>query len=248
MSLCDCASIDAAVGSIVEQVRRCESENVAILCCPEGALGGLADYAPRPAAIALDVESGQLARVLEPLASETVSTIVGFTEIDRRGRLFNAAAVVHEGAIIGVYRKLFPAINRSVYEAGDALPVFTIGGLTFGIMICRDSTYAEPARLMTAQGATALFVPTNNGLPPAKASPAIGAHARNDDIARATDNRAFVVRADVAGQTLNLVSYGSSGIVNPDGDVLAVAPQLHVGLVVGSIAITPAGQACQSAR
>jgi predicted amidohydrolase len=53
-----------------------------------------------------------------------------------------------------------------VYEAGRDVPVFQVGGLTFGIVICNDSNYGEPARLMAARGATALFVPTNNGLPP----------------------------------------------------------------------------------
>jgi predicted amidohydrolase len=42
------------------------------------------------------------------------------------------------------------------------MPVFTIEDLTFGILICRDSTYSERARIMAAQGATVLFVPTNN--------------------------------------------------------------------------------------
>ena len=132
---------------------------------------GLADYAARPATFAIDVEGGQLSTVLAPLASETVTTILGFTEIDPLGRLYNSAAVFHQGSVLGIYRKLYPAINRSVYEAGDRMPVFTVGELTFGIVICLDSNYFEPARMMASQGAAALFVPTNNGLPPAKASP-----------------------------------------------------------------------------
>jgi hypothetical protein len=35
--------------------------------------------------------------------------------------------------------------------------------------LCNDSNYPEPARIMASKGATALFVPTNNGLPPEKA-------------------------------------------------------------------------------
>src|SRR5947208_2355589 len=63
-------SIDAALGLIREQVDRCESAGIEILCCPEGVLGGLADYATRPTAIAINVEDGQLNTVLAPLASE----------------------------------------------------------------------------------------------------------------------------------------------------------------------------------
>jgi len=64
---------------------------------------------------------------------------------------------------------------------------------------------------MGAQGATALFVPTNNGLPPTRAHAELVAHAKNVDIARAVENRIWVIRADVAGRTAELVSYGSSG-------------------------------------
>jgi predicted amidohydrolase len=234
-----CGSIQEALGLIREQVDWCESAGVEILCCPEGVLGGLADYATQPTAIAIDVEEGRLNAVLAPLASDRVTTILGFTEIDRRGRLYNSAAVFHKGSVVGLYRKLYPAINRSVYEAGDKIPVFTVGELTFGILICLDSNYYEPARLMAAQGAAALFVPTNNGLPLTKAGPELVDHARNVDIARAVENSVSVIRADVAGRTPDLVSYGSSGIIDPDGMVLQSARRLRADLVVADIKTAP---------
>src|SRR5215216_2594334 len=223
------------LGLICEQVRWCESKDVEILCCPEGVFGGLADYASRPTDIAIDVEAGQLDALLAPLASDSVATILGFTEIDRGGRLYNSAAVFHKGSVVGIYRKLYPAINKSIYEAGDKMPVFTIGDLTFGIIICNDSNYYEPARIMASRGATALFVPTNTGLPPAKAGPELVAQARNCDIARAVENGVWVIRADVAGRNESLVSFGSSGIVDPDGMVLQSARQLGPDLVVADI-------------
>jgi predicted amidohydrolase len=224
---------------IREQVEWCESNDVEILCCPEGVLGGLADYATRPADIALDVEGGQLDALLAPLASDRVATLVGFTEIDRGGRLYNSAAVFHKGAVVGTYRKLYPAINRSVYSAGDKAPVFTVGGLTFGILICNDSNYYEPARIMAARGAAALFVPTNNGLPPTKAGPELVAQARNCDIARAVENSVYVIRADVTGRAEGLLSYGSSAIINPDGILLQSARQLGPDLIAADIETAP---------
>lgn len=137
-----------------------------MLCCPEAALGGLADYAQRPRQLALDVANGELRAVLRPLSSDAVTSIVGFTERGAGGELFNSAAVFHKGAVIGVYRKQHPAIRKSIYQAGVESPVFTVGGLTFGVLICNDSNHSEPARVMVERGATALFVPTNNGLPP----------------------------------------------------------------------------------
>ena len=82
-----------AIGLIAAQVRTCESIGVQFLCCPEGVLGGLADYASRPYEIAIDAQNGQLQRALTPISSETVTTILGFTEVGDDGRLFNSAAV-----------------------------------------------------------------------------------------------------------------------------------------------------------
>jgi len=223
----------------VELIRRrvvwCEAAGVEILCCPEAVLGGLADYDARPAEFALDVESGQLRAVLAPLASDTVSTILGFTEISA-GKLYNSAVVFHQGAVAGLYRKLHPAIRKSIYCAGDRVPVFTVGGLTFGIVICNDSNFPEPARLMASQGATVLFVPTNNGLPLERAE--VSGDARKADIARARENSLWVIRADVAGRAGDLVSYGSSGIVDPQGTVLQSAQRLTEGLLVAETALT----------
>src|ERR1044072_3877006 len=93
------------IGLIRVQVAYCESKGVEILCCPEGVCGGLADYANRPTDIAIDAEGGQLHALLAPLASDRVATILGFTEIDRGGRLYNSAAVFHKGSRVGVCRK-----------------------------------------------------------------------------------------------------------------------------------------------
>jgi len=224
-----------AIELIRQQVKRCESEGVAILCCPEAILGGLADYSPQPVDFAIDVERGQLVTVLAPLSSSTVTIIVGFTEIAGSNRLYNSAAVLKNGTVVGLYRKLHPAINKSIYEPGDRIPVFTIDGLTFGIVICNDSNFVEPARIMAAKGATALFVPTNNGLPANRAHVELVSQARNVDIARAIDNSVSVIRADVSGSIGDLVSYGSSAIVDSDGRVLQSAPPFTEKLLVADI-------------
>lgn len=225
-----------AVDLIRRRVGWCESNGVAILCCPEAILGGLADNATDPREFAIDAYGDQLVRALAPLASDTVATIVGFSEVTGTGRLHNTAAVFHRGSVIGLYRKLYPAINQSIYTAGDRMPVFQIDGLTFGIMICNDSNYPEPARMMAAKGATALFIPTNNGLPPEKAD--VAAQARTVDIALAIEHGVSVIRADVAGRADGMVSYGSSGIVDSRGSVLQLANPLTEELIVADLEVS----------
>ncbi len=225
-----------ALEFIRAHVRRCEIEGISILCCPEAILGGLADDAEDPRGIA--ISTAELGEVLAPVSSNSVTSIVGFTEMAEGDRLYNSAAVLHRGSVVGVYRKLHPAINRSVYSAGRETPVFHVDPLTLGIVICNDSNYSEPAALMARRGATVLFVPTNNGLPPEHAAEVV-AQSRSADIARAIENGMWVVRADVAGRAGDLVSYGSSGIVDSKGMVMQTARELSDDLLIAEIDTTP---------
>jgi predicted amidohydrolase len=222
-----------ALELIGARVKWCETNGVNILCCPEAVLGGLADDAECPADIAINVASGQLEALLAPLASRSVTAIVGFTETVGGGKLYNAAAVFHDGSVVGIYRKRHPAIRRSVYSAGDQSPVFTVGPLSFGIMICNDSNYPELATLMAARGARVIFVPSNNNLPAERAD--VVASSRAVDIARARDNQVMIVRADVAGRTADRASFGSSAIVDARGTVLRAGTALSADILFAEV-------------
>jgi len=222
-----------ALELIRDRVKWCETEGVDILCCPEAVFGGLADDAECPADIAIDVESGQLEALLAPLASNSVTTIVGFTETVGAGKLYNAAAVLHDGRVVGIYRKRHPAIRTSVYSAGDKSPIFAVGPLSFGIMICNDSNYPEIAAEMVARGARAIFLPSNNSLPRERAN--VVASSRAIDISRARDNEVMIIRADVAGRTATRVSFGASAIVDACGTVLRAGKALSEDILVAEI-------------
>ena len=217
----DATDASIAIDAVRHQASRCESNGVAVLCCPEGAIGGLADYVRDPATIVIPTD--RVAHRLAPINSDAVAVIVGFTELGVDGRLYNAAAVLHRGACVGIYRKLHPAIRRSIYAAGTELPVFRRGGLTFGIVICNDSHYGGPAGVMARKGASVLFIPSNNQLPLGRMIDGLTDEAWACDVARATDNGMWVVRADVAGRTVSHVSAGASGIVDPRGSLVARA-------------------------
>jgi predicted amidohydrolase len=223
-----------------QRVRECEAGRVSVLCSSEAILGGLADFSDNPRRFAIRTDDGQLASVLAPLASETVTSIVGFTELGPGGTLYNAAAVFQRGRVAGLYRKIHPAIRRSVYIPGSETLVFREGELTFGIVICNDSNYPELARRIAAQGATALFIPTNNGLPNGRASLELNAAARSTDIAIATENQLWVIRADVAGRNRKLTCFGCSEIVDPQGNVVREARLEQAALLVADIEIDTA--------
>lgn len=115
-----------------------------------------------------------------------------------------------------MYRKVFPAQHRSAYTPGGELPVFAHNDATFGIVICNDSNYVEPARVMAKAGASILFVPMNNALP-LDIADRWRARARTTLVARAVENAMSVVGADIAGRDDERVSYGATAIYNQDG-------------------------------
>jgi 5-aminopentanamidase len=226
-------SVMEAIELIRRRVKWCEIEGVPILCCPEAILGGLADDAPCASDIAVSVEGGQLRALLAPLVSESVTTIVGFTEAVGAADLYNSAAIFSKGEIVGVYRKRHPAIRSSVYQAGDQSPVFTLGALSFGIMICYDSNFPELGAGMVARGARVLFIPTNNALRPEKAD--VVEFTREGDIFRAKSNAVAIVRADVAGNSGNRLSVGSSAIIDSTGMVLQSGKPLAEDFLVANL-------------
>jgi hypothetical protein len=62
-------------------------------------------------------------------------------------------------------------------------------------------------------------------VPPGRAYAELVAEAGNADVSRAVENQVWIIR-DVAGRTSDLVSNGSSGIVDPGGVVARPARQL----------------------
>jgi predicted amidohydrolase len=59
--------------------------------------------------------------VLAALASSSVTTIVGFTELTGGGLLHNSAAVIHRGSVIGVYRDVAGRSGKLVSHGSSAI-------------------------------------------------------------------------------------------------------------------------------
>jgi predicted amidohydrolase len=82
-------------------------------------------------------------------------------------------------------------------------------------------------------------VPTNNGLPTKRAYPGLVQEARASDFSRVLENRVWVIRADVAGTNGELLSYGASGIVGPDGKLVREANLRTADLLVADVIDPP---------
>ena len=114
-------------------------------------------------------------QALESLLPEThgLTAVVGF--VDRQDDIFNAAAVLHDGALVGIYHKsLLP--NYAVFDEdryfarGDSPFLFNLPTPTgdrpicFGVSVCEDIWYpAGPPEAQAARGADLLRVRRRHG-------------------------------------------------------------------------------------
>jgi predicted amidohydrolase len=229
-----CYSTDA-VAHLSARVRECERAGVHLLCCPEAALGGLADYVDSTDEIAIPADREVIATRLRPLASVSVTVVVGFTERDVDGRYYNSAAVYSGGAVVGIYRKHHPAIRRSRYSPSTEAPVFNVEGVTIGILICRDSTDMQLVATLVDQGAQVLCIPTNNAMPPDRTGPGFLDEIRALDADIAATFCIPVIRADVVGKTRGLVSAGASTITQPSAHQLGANGDEDGELIVAEL-------------
>src|SRR3970282_1393134 len=86
-----------------------------------------------------------------------IPAVVGFADAD--GDIYNAAAVIHEGRVAGVYHKQFLP-NYGVFDekryfrAGERAQVFQIAGAKVGVNVCEDIWYPEgPTQAQALAGA-----------------------------------------------------------------------------------------------
>lgn len=180
------AQINATVGDfagnralIVTAARRAWLEGARLVLTPELGLTGYPpeDLLLRPAFMSATVEAlAQCALELADLPGLFV--VVGHPhQLGESGDVrsksvavplrFNAASVISEGRIVGTYCKRelpnYQVFDERRYFASgrDAgLPALTVdvGAIAFGILVCEDAWFAEPAEQAKAAGARVLCV------------------------------------------------------------------------------------------
>lgn len=220
---------DANLARVVEGLKRAEAERAEIVSFPECFLTGYQDDGERARKYAFSTGSAQMMRVLDATSAFDPTLIVGFNEL--RGQdLYNTALVAHKGHLLGTYSKC--AAYMPFHKQGRDFPIFeretrSDGRVKFGVIICADGGYIEPARILAVKGARVIFAPHYNYI---GASGLIGhfMKVRADHIARAVENSVYFVRGNnvTVGKEQSIrgyegVGYGDSYVVDPDGEVLA---------------------------
>lgn len=235
------AQLDLTVGDLAgneSKIRRsmewAEENQADVLVLPELAITG---YPPEDLVLRRGFVDENLA-VLDRLAaaSGTTATVVGFVDRldaeqkddDAVGRsVTNAAAVIAQGEIKGVYHKsLLPTYGvfdegRYFAEGHTPLSLHDVAGVMSGISICEDIwDSAGPPTGQAVGGAEVLF--NINGSPYHIGKSAERLQMLKD---RAVDGRVHVVYVNAVGGQDELVFDGASMVIGSDGTLLHRSPQ-----------------------
>ena len=228
------------VRKILDVLQRARELGATLVAFPELAVPGYPpeDLLFKPAFIEANLRAlDEVAR-----ASRGLTAVVGF--VDRRDDIFNAAAVLHDGRVAGVYHKHYLP-NYGVFDEnryfqpGTETPVFTLGETTFAVNICEDLWYPTgPTTLQALAGAE--LVVTINGSP----YHAGKGHFRERMVAtRAADDVVCLAFVNLVGGQDELVFDGGSLVVNELGECVARGRQFEEDLVVADLDLDAAFRA-----
>ncbi|MBT9494755.1 MAG: NAD+ synthase [Paucibacter sp.] len=240
--------LEANAKKIVDYGRRAHAAGAQLLITPELSLCGYPpeDLLLRPAFMqACDAALQGIAAELA--GCEGLSVVVGHpfqkpAQRDLRSKSwavparFNAASVLQGGQVLLTYCKRelpnYQVFDERRYfvsgrDAGEPAAVFEVGGLSFGLNICEDAWFDEPARAAKAAGAQVLCVLNASPFHVGKAE------EREQRMAeRARDVGLPLLYSHLVGGQDEVVFDGASFALDARGELAARAPMFEEALTL----------------
>ncbi|MFB3886558.1 MAG: NAD+ synthase [Thermodesulfobacteriota bacterium] len=225
--------IEGNTKKIVDYIERGKKAGADLLAFPEMAVTG---YPPEDLLLMPKFIEANLKAILR-IAKATSSTtaLVGF--VDKKEDIYNAAALLHDGKMVGSYCKTFLP-NYGVFDedryfhVGTENIIFTLKSIPIGPSICEDLWYpGDPIRTQALYGGAQLIV--NLSSSPYHA----GKSALREKMisTRASDNVAIVAYCNLVGGQDELVFDGGSLIFDQKGDLIARGKQFEEDLVLADL-------------
>ena len=226
--------LDGNADKIINAIGEAESVGADLVAFPELALTG---YPPEDLVLRRGFVEANLAtldRVRAATEGLHVAVIVGF--VDYQHDVFNAAAVIHDGELVGAYHKQYLP-NYGVFDEaryfrpGQGVQLFEIADAKVGVTICEDIWYSSgPMQDQCLAGAE--VVVNINGSP----FHAGKSRQREQMLAtRAADNAVLTLYCNLVGGQDHLVFDGGSTIYAPGGELIARAPLFEEALLTADL-------------
>jgi len=244
LALCQ---LNATVGDIYgnaerigEGMRAAAEQGAELVLFPELALTG---YPPEDLLLK-EHFLADAAAALAGLATQAreIVAVVGFPE--RAEDVFNSAAVLADGAVHAVYRKVYlPNYGvfdeQRYFQAGPAGAVIDVGSERIGLTVCEDMWEPGPPASDEAHAGATLIL--NISASPYHAGK--GAQRERMFAQRARDNVACVAFCALVGGQDELVFDGHSCVIDHNGVTVARAAQFREQLLVCDVDLQAAAAA-----
>lgn len=234
------AQINSRVGDlagngtrIVQAIAQARDSGADIVALPEMAVPGYPpeDLLLRPSFVR--AAATILDRIVQ--ASKGITVVVGTIHDD--GLLRNAAAVIHDGALVGFeYKQRLP--NYGVFDEnryfvpGDSVRVYQRGSVRFGVSICEDIWYPDgPYATQVSDGGANVLINLS-------ASPfhlLKGLERERMLGTRAADTASYVAYCNLVGGQDELVFDGQSIVFDPSGATVARAKQFKEDMLIADL-------------
>jgi NAD+ synthase (glutamine-hydrolysing) len=217
---------------IIAAISRAKAAEADLVALPELSITG---YPPEDLLLKPQFIEANLRALNDVVAASTgISVIVGF--VDKTADIHNAAAVISDGQLKGVYHKAYLP-NYGVFdeiryfEAGREAPVFVYGDVPLGVNICEDIWYpGGPTKVQALAGAQ-LVVNIS-------ASPYYAGKGRDRERmlqTRAEDNAVALAYVNLVGGQDELVFDGDSLIIDERGRTIARGRMFEEDLIIADI-------------
>jgi predicted amidohydrolase len=224
----------------LEMIKRAKAQGAQMVIFPELSLTGyiLQDLVPD---VAIDPRRSSL---LSPLLEECrqISCVFGFVEVSDRYNYYNSAALVAEGKIRHIHRKLYlPTYGMfdemRFFAPGESLRTVSTPFGDMGLLICEDLWHPSTIFLHAQDGARAVIT--------LSASPGRG--AREEKLLESSESWISLLRATAQFYTIysiyvNRVGFedgahfpGGSLVINPSGEIVAQAKYFEEDLVLAEL-------------
>ena len=233
-------SVQLATSAIAEAGR----QQALIVCFPECYIPGYrwpASTIPPPDAVFLQQA---LDDVRSAARAAGVGVALSTERVTDRGLLITTCVIDRDGTILGWQDKgqLDPS-EEPVYTAmATERRVFTVGAMTFGIVICHEGfRYPETVRWAARRGAQVVFHPHAHVAEPGSYRPTTFADPANSFhekamLCRAAENTCYFAPVNYASEG----SGTTSAIIRPDGTLQCFQPYGQEGLLIADLDLSEA--------
>jgi NAD+ synthase (glutamine-hydrolysing) len=220
-------AIDANTAKVLDYAARARAEGCELVLFPELTLSG---YPPEDLLLHRGLRS-RVATAFDRVRSEVrgITVVLGYPEY-HGDAIYNSAALLRDGAVLGNHRKMalpnYAVFDEKRYfQAGNAPTVVDLAGTRLGFVICEDAWGPGPAQAASEAGAEVLLV--INGSPFHRDQQQERERVLAD---RARETGLPLLYANMVGGQDELVFDGGSVAVDASGVVQFRAPLFEEGL------------------